>query len=89
MDLISATLAMAGIFSPLLSGGCHIFHTLAICANSGPLVVLSPEGGRRRRVKDATAARKEGGGYYQLASPATNISPLTGIIPSDGSCSPT
>ena len=62
---------------------------LAICANSGPLVVLSPEGGRRSRVGDDDGAIKEGGGYYQLASPTTDISPQTGIIPSDGSCSPT
>jgi len=37
MDLISATLAMVGIFSPLLSGGAHIFHALPSCANSGPI----------------------------------------------------
>jgi cation-transporting P-type ATPase C len=44
-DLISAMLAMAGIFSPLLSGGAHIFHTLAICANSGRLLSFSPKDG--------------------------------------------
>jgi len=42
-DLISAMLAMAGIFSPLLSGGAHIFHTLAICANSGRLLTFRPD----------------------------------------------
>ena len=37
-DLISAMLAMTGIFSPLLSGVAHIFHTMAICANSSRLL---------------------------------------------------
>ncbi len=42
-DLISAMLAMTGIFSPLLSGGAHIFHTLTICANSGRLLSFRPK----------------------------------------------
>lgn len=50
-DLISAILAMAGIFSPLLSGGAHILHTLTICANSGRLLSFHP--------KDAAAILRE------------------------------
>jgi len=37
-DLVSAYLAMAGIFSPLLSGVAHILHTAVICANSSRLL---------------------------------------------------
>ena len=42
-DLISAILAMTGIFSPLLSGGAHIFHTMAICGNSSRLLSFRPK----------------------------------------------
>ena len=41
-DLISAMLAMTGIFSPLLSGVAHIFHTMAICTNSSRLLYFRP-----------------------------------------------
>ena len=35
-------LAMTGIFSPLLSGVAHIFHTMAICTNSSRLLYFRP-----------------------------------------------
>jgi cation-transporting P-type ATPase C len=42
-DLISAMLAITGIFSPLLSGVAHIFHTMTICANSSRLLSFRPK----------------------------------------------